>query len=134
MDYTIKWCIFCPRFITLYLEGGSYENRLQSFRSADCPPAQRAAPDPRQLSEKAEISNNYLSNIENGRSIPSLETLVRLCEAMEVTPDTVLMGTVTDGKQYMNDDIQQLLAQCTPQEKRYVIGILKVFLAERSRP
>ena len=23
------------------------------------------------LSEKAEISNNYLSNIENGRSIPS---------------------------------------------------------------
>ena len=86
------------------------------------------------LSEKAEISNNYLSNIENGRSIPSLETLVRLCEAMEVTPDTVLMGTVTDVKQYMNDDIQQLLAQCTPQEKRYVIGILKVFLAERSRP
>ena len=59
---------------------------------------------------------------------------MRLCEAMEVTPDTVLMGTVTDGKQYMNDDIQQLLAQCTPQEKRYVIGILKVFLAERSRP
>lgn len=44
------------------------------------------------LSEKAEISNNYLSNIENGRSIPSLETLVRLCEAMEVTPDTVADG------------------------------------------
>lgn len=85
------------------------------------------------LSEKADISNNYLSNIENGRSIPSLETLVRLCEAMEVTPDTVLMGTVTSGKQYMNDDIYLLLSQCTPLEKRYIIGILKVFLAERNR-
>ncbi len=46
------------------------------------------------LAEKANISNNYLSNIENGRSIPSLETFMDICTALSVTPDYILLGTI----------------------------------------
>lgn len=46
------------------------------------------------VEEKANLSDKYLSNIETGRSIPSLETLVRLCEALDVTPDYLLLGAV----------------------------------------
>lgn len=46
------------------------------------------------LAEKAGISNNYLSNIENGHSIPSLETFMDICRALSVTPDYLLMGTI----------------------------------------
>lgn len=46
-----------------------------------------------QVCERCDINNNYLSNIERGRSIPSLEVLVRICEALEVTPDYLLLGT-----------------------------------------
>ena len=46
-----------------------------------------------QVCERCDINNNYLSNIERGKSIPSLEVLMRVCEALEVTPDYLLLGT-----------------------------------------
>lgn len=54
-----------------------------------------------ELAEKAEIANNYLSNIETGRSIPSLETFSRLCIVLNATPDSFLLGTVK------TDDVTQ---------------------------
>lgn len=35
-----------------------------------------------QLAERADVTNNYISHIENCRSIPSLETVVKLCGAL----------------------------------------------------
>lgn len=46
------------------------------------------------IAEKAGISNNYLSNIENGKSIPSLETFADICSALSTTPDYLLLGTL----------------------------------------
>lgn len=54
-----------------------------------------------ELAEKAEITNNYLSNIETGRSIPSLEIFSRLCVELNTTPDSFLLGTVK------TDDVTQ---------------------------
>lgn len=47
-----------------------------------------------QLAEMADISNNYLSNIETGRSIPSLSTFATLCICLKTTPDNFLLGTI----------------------------------------
>lgn len=47
-----------------------------------------------ELAEKADLSNNYLSNIENGHSIPSLITFVSICSHLNTTPDMFLLGTV----------------------------------------
>lgn len=47
-----------------------------------------------ELAEKADLSNNYLSNIENGHSIPSLTTFANLCIQLETTPDMLLLGTI----------------------------------------
>lgn len=47
-----------------------------------------------ELAEKADLSNNYLSNIENGHSIPSLTTFVEICIQLNTTPDMFLLGTV----------------------------------------
>lgn len=83
------------------------------------------------LAEKADLSNNYLSNIENNHSIPSLETLMKLCVALDVTPNDLLMGCSAQEKAYLNDDIATLLSQCTPQEKRFLLGFIKVMQQER---
>jgi transcriptional regulator with XRE-family HTH domain len=85
------------------------------------------------LSEKADMSNNYLSNVENSRSIPSLETLVKLCAALDVTPNDLLLGVSTQSKDYAGSDIFESLSQCTAQEKRYIKGFIKVLIAERLR-
>lgn len=46
-----------------------------------------------QVCEKCEINNNYLSNIEHAKSIPSLDVFLRICEALNTTPDALLLGT-----------------------------------------
>ena len=40
-----------------------------------------------EVCERAGINDKYLSCIETARSIPSLEVFLRLCEALETTPD-----------------------------------------------
>ena len=46
-----------------------------------------------EVCERAEINDKYLSCIETARSIPSLEVFLRLCTALETTPDRILFGT-----------------------------------------
>ena len=46
------------------------------------------------LADKLNISNNYLSGIERGKEKPSLEILVKICNALQVTPDYLLMGNM----------------------------------------
>ena len=48
----------------------------------------------RELAEKLNISNNYLSSIERGKESPSLEILVAICNELEVTPDYLIMGNM----------------------------------------
>lgn len=84
-----------------------------------------------QLAEKAELSNIYISHIENSRSIPSLETLMKLCNALDITPDEVLLGTKQDMENYLQSDIQKKLILCTPKERRMVSRFIDLLLEER---
>lgn len=84
-----------------------------------------------QLAEKAELSNIYISHIENSRSIPSLETLMKLCSALDITPDEVLLGTKQDMENYLQSDIQKKLILCTPKERRMVSRFVDLLLEER---
>ena len=56
-----------------------------------------------EVCERADINYKYLSNIETARSIPSLEVFIRLCQALETTPDHILMGNI----QKRNQDLLQ---------------------------
>ncbi|MBR2404340.1 MAG: helix-turn-helix transcriptional regulator [Clostridia bacterium] len=46
------------------------------------------------VNEMAELSDKYLSNIETARSIPSIDVLMRICKALNTTPDHILLGAV----------------------------------------
>ncbi len=84
-----------------------------------------------QLAEKAELSNVYISHIENSRSIPSLETLMKICSALDTTPDELLLGTKQDMENYLQSDIQKKLILCTPKERRMVSRFIDLLLEER---
>lgn len=55
-----------------------------------------------QVSERAGLSDKYISCIETAKSIPSIDVLVRICDALETTPDMLLLGAVsnTDSESY----------------------------------
>lgn len=48
-----------------------------------------------QLAEIVGVSKNHISQFENGGSV-SLEVLLDLCDALNITPDYLLLGTIRD--------------------------------------
>ena len=76
------------------------------------------------LAELSELSNNYISNIENNYSIPSLETLMKLCEALKTTPDYLLLGTAVNEGGGVKEEIVQKLQLCNKKQ----MGLLNSFL------
>ncbi|WP_343208258.1 helix-turn-helix transcriptional regulator [Anaerolentibacter hominis] len=45
-----------------------------------------------EVNEKAGLSDKYLSSIETARSIPSIDVMMRICEALDITPNYLLLG------------------------------------------
>lgn len=61
-----------------------------------------------EVEEAADIGFKYLSNIERGISIPSIEVIMRLALALDTTPDEFLVGTARQGEEGWKD-IAELL-------------------------
>lgn len=76
------------------------------------------------VEEKADLSYKYLSNIETGRSIPSLETLVRLCEALDVTPDYFLLGAVHQSDAKSEDQVFREFQLLSHREQELVLSFI----------
>lgn len=65
-----------------------------------------------QLAEIVGISKNHISQFENGGSV-SLEVLLDLCEALKITPDYLLLGTIRDTP---SEDFIDLIKLCDDYE------------------
>lgn len=46
------------------------------------------------LADQIQISRNHMSAIENGREKPGIDTLLKICTALKVTPDFILLGNI----------------------------------------
>ena len=84
----------------------------------------------RQVSEIADISTAYMSNIERGVSIPSTEVIMRLAIALETTPDTFLVGSAHFADEKWRD-ISEKLRLLNGRQLEF-IGKLIDLIAEQS--
>lgn len=46
----------------------------------------------KQLAQMIHVSNNHLSNIENGKSAPSFLTFLSICQALQISPSYLIYG------------------------------------------
>ena len=78
-----------------------------------------------EVCERAEINDKYLSCIETARSIPSLEVFLRLCTALETTPDRILFGTVRQ-TDYTKDStiLLEKFQRLSPNNKRLCLAFM----------
>ncbi len=83
-----------------------------------------------ELAEMLGISNNYLSNIENGYSIPSLEVFSDICIKLKITPDLLLLGVIRIDN--IPENIKDNLKLCTNEELQLVDGIVRCILENRN--
>lgn len=64
------------------------------------------------VAEATGLSNNHISNIENNHSIPSIETLLKICKALDITPDYFLLGIVRQANDSLLAQINQKIKLC----------------------
>jgi transcriptional regulator with XRE-family HTH domain len=83
------------------------------------------------LAEKMGLSSNYISNIERSSSKPSLDTLVDICNFLEVTADYVLLDSVYASKEMMMDEIALKLKKCSDKNIRLISSIITTILQEQ---
>ena len=76
------------------------------------------------VAERAEINDQYLSNIERAVSIPSTEVIMRLAVALDTTPDEFLVGTARqEDDQWKN--VAQLLRTMNEKQLTLAESLLK---------
>lgn len=80
------------------------------------------------LSKMAGIGNVYLSEIERGLKMPSLNSFIRIVEALDVSADYILRDELTSGKTYIYDKITQKLDTLTPKQRKTAEDILDAYL------
>ena len=76
------------------------------------------------------ISTNQLSNLENNRSVPTVETILKLSEAFKVTPDYFLLGILKELNGAPVADIAQKALLCTDKQKRLVSEFISLLVKE----
>lgn len=79
-----------------------------------------------QLAEKVDISVNFMSLIENGRNM-SIETLVKISNALGVSVDYLLSDTVAINGDVISEQIIQHLSPLSDDEKLFFLNIIKQY-------
>lgn len=82
-----------------------------------------------ELAEKADISTQFLADIETGRKSMTAKTLKNLSQSLFVSSDYILSGiTQESDSDEQNQQILLLLQNMSPFEKEYAMEILKIYL------
>jgi transcriptional regulator with XRE-family HTH domain len=77
-----------------------------------------------ELAEKADLSTTFTGNIERGAKC-SIGTLMKLCAALDVTPDYLLPGVDKDYHSDPLEDIRDAIYRCDPKKKKVIKGFIQ---------
>ena len=78
------------------------------------------------LSEKLDVSVAFLSRIECGSSFISLKRLDEICEILGITKGSILDGTSTNTKDYLNKDFAEILSRCSKEQSRLIYRMAEI--------
>lgn len=80
-----------------------------------------------EVAEASDLSLRTYADIERGTSNMRVDTLLKICAALDVTPNDVL---ITDNEKFtkQQDDLMQLLNSCSIKNKQTALDLLSVYL------
>ena len=83
------------------------------------------------LGERVGVSDRHISTVENGRENPGFETLIRLCDVLNVTPDYLILGSRRGDR---CDEIADRLRLCGSAQQVLVKTVIEVMLRAPAWP
>lgn len=79
------------------------------------------------VAEAAGLSDRTYADIERGTVNMRIETILRICKALHITPDQILTEENTS-LAAQQQELLALLEACTPQQKETALRLLSVYL------
>lgn len=78
-----------------------------------------------QLGWDTGMSTTYISHIEAGKRKPSLGALIKISNVLGITLDELLSGNQLHNPTDYQTDIDELMMDCSPEEKRFIYEMLR---------
>ena len=80
------------------------------------------------LGELCDCGTTYVSDIERGAKFPSMSLFIRMVNALDVSADFILRGSIHAGKAYVYDELTRKLESLTPPQRENVALIIDAYL------
>lgn len=80
------------------------------------------------LAEKINVSIPHISRMENGSAKPSLQTLVDICNALDIPIDNLMQDSIPAAKRCASSRLDEVLASCSAEEMDMIADVAEVIL------
>lgn len=77
------------------------------------------------LAELINMSKEHVSHIESGTTKLSLAALVKICNALEITTDLILLDCIYKSKERLTDEFAKIINDSTELDIRLIIETAK---------
>jgi transcriptional regulator with XRE-family HTH domain len=81
------------------------------------------------LAEKAGVTPNYIGVLEHGAKLPSIDTLVKLAKALEMSP-AQLFGDMMPEDQWL-DDVKAVASTVPESRREMALAVLKTIATHK---
>lgn len=83
-----------------------------------------------QLAERVGLSTNYLGDVERGKKLPSMATLIRIVNVLDISADELLKDDVNRADYLVDAKISARMAHLTQRQRVAVLRMLDSILKE----
>lgn len=80
------------------------------------------------LADAIGVSEIYISQLERGMKLPSLSLFIQIITALDISADYILRDAVPTGKDFVYEEVAELLDGLTPKQRRGAIDILDAYV------
>lgn len=81
-----------------------------------------------QLAEKLGITLEYVSQIERGAKMPSMQVFIKILEVLNVSADYLLRDFVSTGRLYGENDIGRKIGKLKPEQRIALEAIIDTYI------
>lgn len=81
-----------------------------------------------QLAEKVDISLEYISQIERGLKMPSMQVFIKLVEILDVSADYILRDSISTRNLYGDKQIGSRLERLTPKQRVALEALIDTYI------
>ncbi|WP_066504428.1 helix-turn-helix domain-containing protein [Abyssisolibacter fermentans] len=77
-----------------------------------------------QLAYKTELSQQYIGNIERGVTTSSMETILKICYALDITPNHLFISSSKISTKALQEQLVNMLEDSTADEIKHIMNYI----------